>query len=356
MKPSVLLVRALLCGGATIFCADASAQKIPALEAVNLALPDLPRAALETRRATLVSTRGELRARFDKYQSRCLLQETPQAVRECPGEKTSFQADMEAHIIATKSFNWDLEQETGGYRLSLENRLKELDDGLARDAVAVQRLGFKRRAQDFDDLVRLSTEAHRLAFQKIADVLVDEGGPLLVEGVIGKLRELRATGLGPDEARALLRQFDDANLVNPKARAYLREVARGATPGAEAKLAGAVQEDLQQFRDLNAAGKAGDNKEAALKLMQWIAPPGSGIMEIAVWVGYDVTAQTLVSGTVETLSTVSGDQLKGLSAIMCLSQRRLAEKHEAGLKLAALQGKPFDRPVPVINPSCRKPA
>jgi len=351
--PGLAALRAMLCAGAALFGTGALAQKIPALEEVNPALSDPPRAALETRRAAMVSTRASLRDKIAKYEGRCLLRESgSRADRECPGEKASLEAGKEAYVVAVKSFNWDLEQAVGEYRNALEKRLRELNEGLERDAAAIRNQGFKRRAEDFEDLARLSSEAHRRAFLKVMDVLVDEAAPLITQGIAGKLREMRATGLGPGEARAILKQFDDANLVNPKARAYLGEVARGATPGAEGRLAGAMQEDLQQMRDISAAGGKGERLEAALKLVQWVAPPGSGVMEIAVWVGYDITAQTLVSGTVTLLNDKTIDQLKGLNAVMCVSQRRLVEKHDVGVKLAALEGKPFDRPKPIVNGDC----
>jgi len=345
--------RAVLCVGAALFSTGAPGQKIPALEGVNPALSDPPRTALETRRAALVSTRASLRDMIAKYEGHCLLRESgSRADRECPGEKASLEAGKEAYVVAVKSFNWDLEQAVGEYRNVLEKRLRDLNEGLARDAAAIRNQGFKRRAEDFEDLARLSSEAHRLAFLKVMDVLVDEAAPLITQGIVGKLRELRATGLGPGEAKAILKQFDDANLVNPKARAYLREVARGSTPGVEGKLAGAIQEDLQQMREIDTAGGKGQKLEAALKLVQWVAPPGSGIMEIAVWVGYDITAQTLVSGTVTMLNDKTIDQLKGLNAIICVSQRRLVEKHAVGFKLAALEGRPFDRQRPMVNDRC----
>lgn len=342
-----------------LLSASASAQQVPALESVPDALPDPPRNSLKLRYADLAATRDSLRSRIRDRDARCRIYYTnsPEA-KECPDLTARLEGEKDVYIAAVNKFNWDLSQEVGGYRNKLERRVAELDEGLRNDATAIRQLGFDRRAEDFAEWAKLSTDAHRLAFVKLMNFVVDESSDLLAKGVFAQIRALYPSRFGPDEARDLLAKMDGDNLVNPDARAYLRDVARGISPWQESKLVEALHKDLRKARDVVIAGNSGQNLEAALKLVKWIAPPhirmGADLAEMAVWVGYDVAAQTVAGRQVRRLTELTESQLKALDGIVCVTQRRLTEKYEVNGKLAALDGRPFDQPKPIVSSRCER--
>jgi len=337
------------------------AQQIPALEDVPRALPDPPRTSLMQRHTDLAARRAVLFGRIDDFNQRCRLyySNSPEA-KECPSAKGPLYADRDAYIAALKSFNWDLEQAIGDYQNKLEKRLAELDAGLQRDAEALRRMGFSRRAEDFAEWAKFSTDAHRQAFLKFMDIVIDEGADYAVKWSAAQIGAAHASRFGADQANELLRKMQAQGINNPHAEAYLRKIVDQnlTKDGAQLtnELADALHQDLRVLRDLMTVDKNNSNAEKALKLVQMIAPPHlakvATLGELGIWVVADVGAQRIAAANVRRLTELTEKDLKTLTTISCVSQRRLVEKHEVGAKLAELHERPFDQPKPFISKGC----
>lgn len=356
MKFAKAAARAMLSLGAALFSADAPAQRIriPALENVDQALSDPPRTALEARRAALVSTRALLHGRFKKYEGRCYVRETPQAVRECPGEKVGFDADMDAHIAATKSFNWDLEQAIGEYRIGLERRIRDMDEALKRDADAAKNFGFNRRAEDFDKWVQLSREAQSKAVDKLLSQVFDARADELRSGIFEQvsqansaqidqmLLKLRAAGLGAGASAEALRRYQetgDKQLLRP--------------------LAMQLSEDLKSLIRLDDALQKSSSFEAAWEALQYFSPPGMrqllALGETATWATYGAGMQVVAVAEVARLNSLTVEQLRGLHNIHCLFERHTFERYQAKRKLAELTGRGLSELVtPLQSQACAR--
>lgn len=340
---------------AALFATTATAQKVPALAEVNPALSDPPRAQLDTRRAALASTRASLRDRIQKYDDRCLLRQSgSQADRECPGEKVGLETDRDAYAAGVKSFNWDLEQAVGEYRMSLEKRILDMDLAIKQDAEAVARFGFSRRADDFDKWAQLSKEAQGKAIGKIAGLMLEAGVDEMRNGISEQLLNasgaeidrvllsLRAAGLGAGAAAESLRRYKET-----KDKQLLRSIAMQ------------LNEELRSAIKIDEAGRQGNNFEAAWETLQMVVPPGMRqvlvLGETAAWATYSIGMQTVAVVEVQRLNKLTTKELAALHNIQCLFENHVLERYHAKVKLAELTGRgPSELSKPVQSNSCKK--
>lgn len=354
--------RKLLAVGLLI-CSPALAQQsqIPALEDVPRSLPESIAADLLARHLGLANTRNLLRSRIGDHFTRCSVVSTNSPEhRECLRTREPLFADRDAYIANVKQFNWDLEQAVGGYRNGLERRLAEIDDGLKRDATALRFLGFERRAENFADWAKFSADAHRFTFLKVMDSIIDAGSDLAVKGLLSRLQVMRVSKFGADEARELLRQMEAQSLGNVNATRYLQQIIdRNLTKEGVAlanELAVELHKDMRVLRDLLTVDKDASTLEKSYKLSKMFMPPhvekGAEILELGVWVAYDVGAQSVASKQIRRLTELTEKDLKALKGIACVTQRRLVERHSVGARLAAVNNRTFDQPKPVVWQTC----
>ena len=352
-------MRALRLAAAALLLAASGAvtAQIPALEEVPRFLPEASRVPLEARYAELAARRDSLRARIRDHDARCRLYSSnaPEATT-CPPAKIRLSADREAYVTSVKTFNWDLEQSIGDYRIFLEKGLARAEEALVRDAEAVKRLGFERRAEDFKEWERLSADARNKLSVELTKFIVDEGGEAVVKSFAATLQgSLR--GLDPGEARELARKLEQSGLgSSPSARA-LREYASRSPSRAELiELATMLHKDIQTL--INAGSERG--LERALELIKLFGGdaiekylPGLAIGELAVWSTYSAAAQSVAVIEVSRLNRMTDRQLKGLASIRCVTERHMAERYGWLVKMAEFRGTSAPTPAPAQSAACR---
>jgi len=332
---------------------------IPAIEDVPDALRDPPRSSLVQRQVALLARRADLLPRIKDRDARCQLYSSKsKEAFECPELTARIQQQKSAYIASVNKFNWDVDQAIAQYQNELERRLGLLDNGLALDARSIQKLGFSKRASDFAEWATLSEDAHRKLVLNAMDNIVNGGGAWIAGRLTSRLQSLGigAGTLNPSEARLLLREYDASNVLNSKAREYLRTIATSATPGETGELARLIHEDLMSARDAYVTAQDQSHFEAMLKMLETVAPPhirfAADGAELLVWAAYDFSAQWIATERIQAYMQLTDEQLRALSSIACVSQRRVAEQYEIKKTLAALNGKPFDRARPIVAGHC----
>lgn len=335
-NPSLaVFVLALLAAG--------SAQALPALPEIPLALPDGVRQSLIVKRQPLAQRKLALIDEGNAITRECgrIVKGSAQH-QACLARLAQFDAKGELLSKDMDKLEDEIDAAVAGERKRLEARGKELEERIRVDLIAVRNLGFDRRTQDFEEWEKLASDA-RLEFQhtisaEATSLIADKAKDGILSGV-KKLDEAKVGGWievlmkqdpPPTEIIAVLRRMAsvaDADRVKLATDAkYLATLIKDVAKSA--KLTG-WREGLPVLLEIVCDGLP-SGTSAQCKLFRASASVTAGSL-------YNNAARRVAQAEVERLTSLNESQLKDLARLNTLLEKHVKERREVTSKLKELQ-------------------
>lgn len=322
-----------LCAAA--FMAGAVHAQAPVPEAIPAVLPDPVKATLNTQRAGLDGQRMALAQKVAAHNARCrnVPPENTVLTADCAAAQQNLNSEIQAYRQAVASFNTAL-------RAAINAQITELNRRIDLDITSIRRLGFDRRAQDFDEWVGLSEDAQR-EFEntvkgEVTTFLVDKakGGILDAVKNLDKSKVNRWIG------------FLDKHEPRPVELIEILQRIAAVSDSNRAKLADDAKALVSLIERFSKTLKIKDWADAAPVMLEMVCDAFQGnvinahckgfraVSKIAVASVYNNVSRQVAFSEIENLSRMTADQLRGLQRIQDVLTKHIKERKSLRESLA----------------------
>lgn len=220
-------------------------------------------------------------------------------------------------------------------RVQLLAREKELTAAIQRDLLAIERLGFKRRAQDIEEWAQLSADAKR-AFE-------DEIKGKALDAVLSRSKDALLKGLGGFDANKAKVWTEKLNSRSPRPDGLISAIEKFARTGGERRIedAEALLKEIERYGKLKGVDSGEKSAEAALDLVCEFTPSPlqaqcealRTITELTISSLYNNATRRVAAREIERLTTLTEEQLKALNKLNMLLAKHVQERNEIRLAL-----------------------
>ena len=334
---------------AFMVCVRSLGPVLAALLLIDAAVAELPRpnplpagvsADLQGKRAALESQGEKLDTLIAKHDQNCshVLHGSPEAAR-CALEAKRLEEKAKAYLDAVKEFNGLANQPSRG-TATTASTIAKLEKQIVSDEEAIRRLGFQKRAADFEEWSKLTEEARN---QFISETLRILGRLALDEAAINLKNPASSlsSSLTPKEAEGLItrRGLEDTPLAAAIMRLAKATTIKERTDAANSLILAtnlAVQtysvessSDKQKATVEAFCETAGDIGFKKFGLVSWQTRALVSTAELTAELGFAYGEQHIAESTIRDLDQMTEAQLK---AVQKLSE--VLRKHVNELKAA----------------------
>lgn len=214
-------------------------------------------------------------------------------------------------------------------------REKELTATIQRDLLAIERLGFKRRAQDIEEWAQLSTDA-KLAFE-------NEVKGKALDAMVSRSKDSLLKGLGGFDAHKAKVWIEKLNSRSPRPDGLINAIEKFARTGGERRIedAEALLKEIERYGKLKGVDSGEKLAEAALDLVCEFAPNPlqaqceslRTITELTISSLYNNATRRVAAHEIERLTALTEEQLKALKKLNALLAKHVQERNEIRLAL-----------------------
>lgn len=320
-------------------CAHAAMRGMPEIPTV---LPDAVRQPLLAKRQPLAEKKLSLIAEADRNKSMCANVVVDSAQHStCLGMQRDFNARVAAMNDAFDQLADEIDAAITAEIKRLAERDAELTRNIASDITAVNRLGFARRAEDFEEWNKLAAGAR--------DNLSNEVQGAIVDALVSKIQDSaleRFQGFDPKLAGGWIASLEK---LNPPPKELIAAIRRVLSPGTRTQLvddAKFIVEHLDALKDIYDA----DNIALAIALTyhqvvcDMAKPPLDTICQLGKTEAKLVAASLVNFGTqhvakreIERLTQMTEEQLNALKKINGLLVKHVNERNEVRAAIKALE-------------------
>ena len=315
-----------------------AAAQVPAVPAIPDSFPDFVRtpatetlAPLRTRVDKLVADGRALNARCAKFEIGSALEASCRAdVSAWQAQRSAVQKLADAQS-AQISFLVDLVAQ-------YQDLSRQIDGNLAR----INELGMSHREQDFEDWVDLASSAQDEFAAELKKALTELAVAQAKKGILATVR-----GISPGTEDSIMQTLES---IHPRPTAVIAAVQRMATNESRERLA-TDAEFVVDFIEKNHASWTAQTKEqmqdVAFNLLCSVSPGKDGIFEkqcevfaseakvLSAELYYGVTTAVAMRH-VDSLSNLTGDQLKALAVRTQLLVDRVKKRKEVRARIATI--------------------
>lgn len=328
-----------------LLAAGAARAGMPAMPEIPQALPEAVRDALIAERKPLAERKMALLDEADASNRRCA-----QVVEGSPEHQACLaaRADFNARVEVLRADMARLADDIGAAMDAEVARLRKVDGELTaaidRDVTAINRLGFARRAEDFEAWTKLAADAQKqyeAEWQaQLGDALAAVAQDKLLAG-FSRMGDAQLAGLvsrlerAGDPARApALQALKEVQAARIGQRAHMGKQAAAIAAGIDRGLQGARaakdEENLRFWLDfLCDAAEAGDAMKGCNLL--------KGEMLATTAALYANAASRVAAAEVDRLAALTEDQLKALQKLDGLLVRHVQERNAVRAALKELE-------------------
>jgi hypothetical protein len=315
-----------------------AAAQVPAVPAIPDSFPDFVRTPAAANLAPLRARVGKLVARGSALNARCAKFEIGSALEaSCRTDVSAWQTERSAvqkladAQRAQMSFLVDLVAQ-------YQDLTRQIDGNLAR----INELGMRHREQDFEDWVDLASSARHEFAEKVKKALTELTVAQTQKGILATVR-----GISPGTEDSIIQTLES---IHPRPTAVIAAVQRMATNESRERLA-TDAEFVVDFIEKNHAGWTAQTTEqmqdVAFNLLCAVSPGKDGIFQkqcevfaseakvLSAELYYGITTAVAMRH-VDSLSNLTGDQLKTLAVRTQLLVDRVKKRKEVRARIEAI--------------------
>lgn len=270
-KIVVIVLVAGLCNLASwLWSKPVYAEAIPILKAVPAGLSSDVCARLTNQRQDLEQKRKAFMDAAARFNAKAPEQQSD-------AEYAALQAQRTQYIDLAKAFNKEVENAASpaNKKLALTNRIAALNKQIKDTQTQLQGLGFKQRAEDFEQIGKISEEAAtRLKsklFLRVQELVREASEDAMQEKFLKKIKDLK-----PNQVKQMLAVMEKGGVSDPYFLAWLRSFKSNKSRQELVSDAEVVikyvktQQDLSESSEKIKSGSVDDKQEAALTLISLV--------------------------------------------------------------------------------------
>lgn len=314
-------------------------QPIP----VPAELPDPPRGQLIQRRTALLDERDVVRSRVAANRAKCQsVLEKSAAAAECTAAQGPLKQAIEAYAGAVRAFNDHIAAAILVERKRLEEIDRQLSAAIERDLTAIRRLGFSRRAEDFEEWEKLAEDAQKQLEDTVKGEVINAIASAVQDRMLHGFKKFDA-----ETSRRWIAYLEKRDPPMVETAAILRRIA-SLSDSDRARLAIEAKYLVKAIENMHKVSPVRTWTDAAPVMLDMICqgfptePIHSqckafrAISKITVAAAYNNVTRRVAITEVQSLTKMTEDQLKALEKINELLVKHVRERNDVRTKISAL--------------------
>jgi hypothetical protein len=314
---------------------------------VNVNVAEVPDCLPQTIRVQLLEERSGLVEQFkgynnkvDEFRGKCsLVHEGTDRYYRCLSQQNYLQKRQGELVEINYAFKHKVDLAVAAMRAPLQQHIEKLRDQIHSDETAIRRLGFQKRAEEFDDWIKLAETAQkeyeRETRDALIDLAIDKGLEGLKQGIttIGSLNppkankcisQLKALGVGDPYLFGAIRRLALVRGKPARARAINNFLDR-VKDAVEAARIEKSEGKLDAFTEL--LGELVTDRQLSLLLIE---------IKFATAALYNNVAQRVSQHELMRLTALNEQELKALQKLSELLEKDVRQLNNAKQELALL--------------------